>query len=94
VVLKSHALVLAAHRYEALNKQDCKEIINYKMTGMKNIKTRQFIHGIILVCGLVLMIGGIITGKHGATVGGIIVAGVNVQQWIQWHQKNKKESND
>ena len=61
---------------------------------MENIKTRQFIHGLILVCGLVLIIGGIITGKHGATVGGIIVAGVNVQQWIQWHQKNKKESND
>jgi len=61
---------------------------------MKNIKRRQFIHGLILVCGLVLMIGGIITGKHGATVGGIIVAGVNVQQWIQWNKKNKKESNN
>ena len=57
---------------------------------MKNIKTRQYIHGLILVCGLVLMIGGIISGKHGATVGGIIVAGVNVQQWIRW----QKESND
>jgi hypothetical protein len=51
--------------------------------------TRQFIHGLILVCGLVLMIGGIITGKHGATVGGVIVAGVNVQQWIQWNKKRK-----
>ena len=58
---------------------------------MKNIKTRQFIHGLILVCGLILMIGGIITGKHGATVGGLIVAAVNVQQWIQW---NKKENNN
>lgn len=61
---------------------------------MKNIKTRQFIHGLILACGLVLMIGGIITGKHGATVVGIIVAGVNVQQWIQWNKNIKKESND
>ena len=61
---------------------------------MKNIKARQFMHGLILVCGLVLMIGGIITGKHGATVGGIIVAGVNVQQWIQWNKKNKRGSND
>ena len=55
---------------------------------MKNIKTRQFIHGLVLVCGLVLMIGGIITGKHGATVGGVIVAGVSVQQWIQWNKKS------
>ncbi|HSA42997.1 MAG TPA: hypothetical protein P5112_04890 [Bacteroidales bacterium] len=58
---------------------------------MKNRKTRQLIHGLILAFGLVLMIGGIITGKHGATVGGIIVSGVNVQQWIQL---NKKDNND
>ena len=58
---------------------------------MKNIKTRQFIHVLILVCGLILMIGGIITGKHGATVGGLIVAAVNVQQWIHWDKKEKQQ---
>ena len=58
---------------------------------MKNIKTRQFIHGLILVCGLILMIGGIITGKHGATVGGLIVSAVNVQQWIHWDKKEKQQ---
>jgi hypothetical protein len=58
---------------------------------MKSPKTRHFIHGLILVCGLVLMIGGIITGKHGATVVGIIIAGVNVQQWIQWQKKSKND---
>ena len=58
---------------------------------MKNIKTRQFIHGLILTCGLVLMIGGIITGKHGATVGGLIIAAVNVQQWIHWDKKEKQQ---
>ena len=58
---------------------------------MINIKTRQFIHGLILVCGLILMIGGIITGKHGATVGGLIVAAVNVQQWIHWDKKEKQQ---
>ena len=47
---------------------------------MKNINTRQLIHGLILVVGLVLMIGGIKTGKHGATVVGLLVAAVNVQQ--------------
>jgi len=58
---------------------------------MKRIKTRQIIHGLILVVGLVLMIGGIITGKHGATVLGLIVAAVNVQQWIHWNKKEKKQ---
>jgi hypothetical protein len=58
---------------------------------MKKLKTRQLIHGLILVVGLVLMIGGIITGKHGATVVGLIVATANVQQWIPW---NKKEKNN
>jgi len=37
------------------------------------------------------MIGGILTGKHGATVVGLIVAAVSVQQWIHW---NKKEKNN
>lgn len=59
---------------------------------MKNIKSRQLIHGLILVVGLVLMIGGIITGKHGATVGGLIVAAVNVQQWIQWNKNNDNKN--
>jgi len=58
---------------------------------MKNINTRQLIHGLILVVGLVLMIGGIITGKNGATVVGLIVAAVNVQQWIHWNKKEKQQ---
>ncbi len=58
---------------------------------MKKINTRQLIHGLILVVGLVLMISGIITGKHGATVVGLIVAAVNVQQWIYWNKKEKKQ---
>lgn len=61
---------------------------------MKKTQIRHLVHILILIMGIVLMIGGIITGKHGATVGGIIVAGVNVQQWLQWNKKNKKESND
>ena len=61
---------------------------------MKNIKKRQFIHGLILVGGLVLMIGGIITGKHGATVVGLIVAAINVQQWLKWNKKNIDVNNN
>jgi hypothetical protein len=53
---------------------------------MKSFKARQFVHGLILVCGFVLMIGGIITGKYGATAIGITIAGVNVQQWMQWEK--------
>jgi hypothetical protein len=56
---------------------------------MKNKMIRQIVHIIVLVIGLGLMVGGIVTGKHGATVIGLIVASVSVQQWQQW---NKKES--
>ncbi len=42
---------------------------------------------IILLIGLVLMIGGIITGKHGASIVGLIVAAVSVQQIMK---KSKK----
>ena len=51
------------------------------------IQMRKFTHILILVVGLVLMIGGIITGKHGATVVGLIVAAVNVQQWSKWNNQ-------
>jgi len=58
---------------------------------MKNKLTRQIVHIIVLVIGLGLMIGGIMTGKHGATVIGLIVAAVSVQQWIQWNKKEKQQ---
>lgn len=63
---------------------------------MKSSTIRQLIHSLLLVIALVLMIAGIITGKHGATVIGIIVAGVSGQQWLQWNEKTKsteKQSN-
>jgi len=37
---------------------------------------------ITMVIGFVLMVGGIITGKHGATVVGLCVAAVATQQLI------------
>jgi hypothetical protein len=56
---------------------------------MKNKYIRHLLHAVVLVIGLILMIGGIITGKHGATVGGIIVAAVDVQQWMKWYKEGK-----
>jgi hypothetical protein len=58
---------------------------------MKKIKTLQIILGLNIVLGFVLMVGGIITGKHGATVIGLIIASVNAQQMII---RNKNESNN
>ena len=59
---------------------------------MKNKLTRQIVHVLLSVIGLVVIIVGIITGKHGATVVGIIVSGVNAQQWIQWNKKEEKKN--
>ena len=55
---------------------------------MKNRLIRQIVHILLVVTGLGLMIGGIMTGKHGATVIGLIVAAVSVQQWIKWNINN------
>jgi len=33
--------------------------------------------------GLVLMVGGIAVGKPGASIVGLIVAAVNIQQWLR-----------
>lgn len=56
---------------------------------MKNKLIRQIVYIMVLLIGLGLMIGGIITGKHGATVIGLIVSAVSIQQWIQWNKKEK-----
>ena len=48
---------------------------------------RTSLHIVVLLISIVLMVGGIVTGKHGATVGGIIVAGVSVQQWTKWSKE-------
>jgi len=45
---------------------------------------------IVVVLGIILMIGGIITGKHGATVGGIIVSGVAAQSFISLRKKSNQ----
>jgi hypothetical protein len=59
---------------------------------MKNKLARQIVHILLVLIGLGLMIGGIMTGKHGATVIGLIVAAVSVQQWIQWNKNNDNKN--
>lgn len=57
---------------------------------MINIPHPKLIHSLLMAIGLVLMVGGILTGKNGAVVGGLIVAAVNAQQLIQ---RTKNERN-
>jgi uncharacterized membrane protein YczE len=59
-----------------------------------NPKLRTLIHVVVLLMGLALMIGGIVTGKHGATVVGVIVSGVSVQQWMKWTRKRSQVQKD
>ena len=59
--------------------------------NMTNNLTRQIIHLLVAASGIGLMIGGAITGKHGATAVGLIVAAVNVQQWMQWNKNKTKD---
>lgn len=40
------------------------------------------------------MIGGIITGKYGAVVVGLIVAAVDVQQWLKWNKQRSQSENN
>lgn len=59
---------------------------------MKNNLTLQTIHILLVVIGIGLMIGGIITGKHGATIIGLIISSVNAQQSIRWSKKKKNNN--
>ena len=50
--------------------------------------TRKLLAFVVVLLGVVLLIGGIVTGKHGATVIGIIVSGVAAQQYISLRLKD------
>ena len=56
-----------------------------------NPALRTLIYIVVLLMGLALMVGGIVTGKHGATVVGVIVAGVSVQQWMKWSKERSQK---
>lgn len=56
-----------------------------------NTSTRSILAAVVVIIGIILMIGGIVTGKHGATVVGIIVSGVAAQQFMALRNRNKSD---
>ncbi len=56
-----------------------------------NTQVRLIVHALVLVLGLALIVGGIVTATYGAVVIGIIVAGVNVQQFLKTNKPTKDE---
>jgi hypothetical protein len=65
--------------------------LNHVKEVPMNVNVRLIVHGLLLVLGIVLMVGGIITGKHGATVIGLVVAAVNIQQFLSRKKANTDE---
>jgi hypothetical protein len=55
---------------------------------MKN-GTQNILNYIIFLIGLILIVGGILTGKYGAFIIGLIVAAVNCQQMIKYKKKQQ-----
>ena len=53
-----------------------------------NGNVRRIAHGVLLVVGIVLMVGGIATGTHGASIIGRLVAAVNVQQYLSMKRRD------
>jgi hypothetical protein len=53
-----------------------------------NHSTKQSIHVLLFIVGVILMIGGIMKSMCGASVVGLIVAAVNLQQW----ERSRKQS--
>lgn len=52
-----------------------------------NSATRQIAHGVVLVVGLLLIVGGVVSGKPGAWIVGLLVAAVSIQQWCAWRRR-------
>ena len=56
-----------------------------------NTQVRLIVYALLIVLGLALIVGGIVAAKYGAVVIGIIVAGVNVQQFLKTNKATKDE---
>ena len=52
-----------------------------------NLSIKKVLALVVVVVGVVLIIGGIVSGNHGATVVGIIISGVAIQQYIAVRKK-------
>ena len=61
------------------------------MEVSRNTQVRLIVHALLIVLGLALIVGGIVAAKYGAVVIGIIVAGVNVQQFLKANKATKGE---
>lgn len=56
------------------------------------LASRHLVHMFIFLLGIVLLVGGIVTGKHGAWIVGLIVAAVNIQQWQKWNTQRQRRA--
>jgi hypothetical protein len=59
-----------------------------------NTRARPFLHWLLIVIGLVLMVGGVVTDKYGASVVGLIVAAINIQQLLSLRKVASKTPNE
>ena len=50
-------------------------------------QARLYAHVILFIMAIVLMVGGVVTKKYGASIGGLIVAAVNYWQWDAWRKR-------
>jgi Na+/H+ antiporter NhaD/arsenite permease-like protein len=53
-----------------------------------NRQSRLYAHVILFVIGIVLMVGGVVTKKYGASIVGLIVAAVDYWQWDGWRRQS------
>lgn len=53
---------------------------------------RSILYLLVLLIGFFLMVDGIVTERYGATVIGLICAGVSTHQWIQWRKQHSQEN--
>ena len=89
-----NALAIASRVTKTLGTRTAKEEGGKCANPMEvsmNTRVRLLVQALVLVLGLVLIVGGIITTKYGAVVVGIIVAGVSVQQFLKTNSATNDE---
>jgi hypothetical protein len=59
-----------------------------------NTRARPLLHWLLIIIGLALMVGGVVTDKHGASIVGLIVAAINIQQLLSLRKAASNTPNE
>jgi hypothetical protein len=52
---------------------------------------RIWAHGLVIILGVLLMVGGIVARKNGAGIAGLLITAINIEPWLRAIRARRSE---